>query len=215
MKKEPGDRIGEEHGRLTIKDWKKKGRYIYFLCECQCGTQRWFRSDGVLNGKTKSCGCSRRKDLTGKEYGMLTVIKCSDRKYRNGCLWICACKCGNTIEVSESDLERGRKTHCGCQRKANLEQSAQHARKKNREKNMREGTSLARIKSTKVPSSSTTGVRGVYYNAQRDYWYAQIRFKGKTRHLGIFRTKDEAIKARKAAEEVYFKPMIEKYSKPE
>ena len=80
---------------------------------------------------------------------------------------------------------------------------------------MREGTSLARIKSTKVPSSSTTGVRGVYYNAKRNYWYAQITFKGKTKHLGIFKTKNAAIKARRAAEEVYFKPIIKKYSKPE
>ncbi|WP_195267485.1 AP2 domain-containing protein [Eubacterium sp. 1001713B170207_170306_E7] len=215
MKKEPADHIGEKHGRLTIKDWKREGRYIYFLCECQCGTTRWFRGDGVLNGKTKSCGCSRRKDLTGKEYGLLKAIKRSERKYRNGCIWICECRCGNTIEVSESDLERGRKTHCGCQKKIHLEQSAQQAREKNREKNMREGTSLARIKSTKVPSSSTTGVRGVYYNAKRNYWYAQITFKGKTKHLGIFKTKNAAIKARRTAEEIYFNPLIEKYSKPE
>lgn len=215
MKKEPADHIGEKHGRLIINDWKKEGRYIYFLCECQCGTKRWFRGDGVLNGKTKSCGCSRRKDLTGKKYGMLKAIKCSDRKYRNGCMWICECKCGNRIEVSESDLERRRKTHCGCQKETNLEQSAQQARAMNQEKNIREGTNLARIKSKKVPSSSTTGIRGVYYNAKRGYWYAQIKFKGKGKHLGIFKTKEEAAKARKAAEELYFNPIIKKYSKPE
>lgn len=50
---------------------------------------------------------------------------------------------------------------------------------------------------------------------KKGYWYAQIKFKGKGKHLGIFKTKEEAAKARKAAEELYFNPIIEKYSKPE
>lgn len=38
-----------------------------------------------------------------------------------------------------------------------------------------------------------------------------MTFKGKQFYLGHFTTKQDAINARKAAEEKYFKPILEKY----
>lgn len=51
-----------------------------------------------------------------------------------------------------------------------------------------------------------TNVRGVYYNARYNKWYAQIRpdYNTKTLHLGMVNTQQEAIVARKEAELKYW-----------
>jgi len=60
-----------------------------------------------------------RKDLTGKRFGMLTVIKRSiDRG--NGKMpavkWECRCDCGRITTVYSAGLLDGRTTSCGCKR---------------------------------------------------------------------------------------------------
>jgi hypothetical protein len=55
--------------------------------------------------------------------------------------------------------------------------------------------------------------RGVSYDSKRNKWQAGLRFQGKRIFLGRFETKQEAIEARLAAEEKYFKPILEKYEK--
>lgn len=38
-----------------------KGHNAYWLCMCSCGNPTVVRSDNLLSGKTKSCGCLRRR----------------------------------------------------------------------------------------------------------------------------------------------------------
>ena len=54
---------------------------------------------------------------------------------------------------------------------------------------------------------------GVCYSKRNKCWVAYINFKNKRINLGGYKQKEDAIKARKAAEEKYFKPVIEKYNK--
>jgi len=57
----------------------------------------------------------KRKDLTGKKFGRLTVICLSDKKYgKYGLVWECACDCGNKSLVSSSNLSGGSIVSCGC-----------------------------------------------------------------------------------------------------
>ncbi len=56
----------------------------------------------------------------------------------------------------------------------------------------------------KLNSNNTSGVRGVYFDRQRGLWVAQLMFQRKMHLLGRFKTKREAINARKAGEEKYF-----------
>lgn len=44
-------------------------------------------------------------------------------------------------------------------------------------------------------------------------WIAQIEFQGKRHFLGSYYSKQDAIAARKAAEEKFFKPVLDKYKK--
>jgi hypothetical protein len=61
------------------------------------------------------------KDLAGRKFGMLTVIKqvdddiSLDRKYRVP-RWLCECECGKRRIVTSHNLQTGRITACGCRR---------------------------------------------------------------------------------------------------
>ncbi|MGH1833320.1 AP2/ERF family transcription factor [Enterococcus gilvus] len=74
-----------------------------------------------------------------------------------------------------------------------------------------EGTQLNGIKRNNKNKNNKTGVTGVSWNKREQKWVAQIGFKNKTIPLGRFDTKEKAIAARLAAEEKYFKPILEKY----
>lgn len=52
---------GEKHGYLTaIKFIRKVRGNQYWLFRCDCGSRKRIRSDNVLNGITRSCGCYRK-----------------------------------------------------------------------------------------------------------------------------------------------------------
>lgn len=65
---------------------------------------------------------------------------------------------------------------------------------------------------SKKSKNNTSGVKGVGWDSSRGKWRAQITFKGKNYGLGSYSTKEEAIRARKEAEEKLFKPILEKYN---
>jgi hypothetical protein len=50
--------------------------------------------------------------------------------------------------------------------------------------------------------------RGVYWREDRGKWITQIRINAKTKHIGCFETREEALIARKEAESKYFRPII-------
>lgn len=53
------------------------------------------------------------RDLTGKRFGKLTVIKRSNEK-SSRVKWECKCDCGNIITVYSNSLVSGRTKSCGC-----------------------------------------------------------------------------------------------------
>ncbi|PFC37563.1 AP2 domain-containing protein, partial [Bacillus cereus] len=73
-----------------------------------------------------------------------------------------------------------------------------------------EKTSLNALTS-KVPSDNTSGVKGVCPVKKNGKWKAYITINKKNINLGIFTEKEDAIAARKKAEEKYHKPILEKY----
>lgn len=52
------DLTGHQYGRLkVIRFHEKRDKRSYYLCKCECGTERVVRSDGLTTGHTQSCGC--------------------------------------------------------------------------------------------------------------------------------------------------------------
>lgn len=127
-------------------------------------------------------------------------------------IWKCKCFCGNFFYASISKIKRKEIKSCDCINKRYSPENLQKATKTFKEKNLREGTSLSAIK-PKILSTNTSGVTGVTWDKSRNKWRAQIVFQGKAHHLGRYTEKEDAIKARKEAEEKYFKPILDKYDK--
>lgn len=70
-----------------------------------------------------------------------------------------------------------------------------------------EGTNVAYIKSDKLSKANTSGVKGVS-KKKNGKWLAQITFKRKAYNLGTYEKKEDAIKARKEAEEKLHKNFL-------
>lgn len=75
----------------------------------------------------------------------------------------------------------------------------------NRRANLRVVTCQTNQANRRYPNkNNTSGARGVGYIAALNKWRAQIMSNRKTIHIGLFPTKEEAIKARKQAELAYY-----------
>lgn len=57
---------------------------------------------------------AKHKDLTGKQFGLLTVIERAGRNKHRRALWLCKCKCGNNKVITGAGLTRGNTNSCGC-----------------------------------------------------------------------------------------------------
>ena len=126
------DLSGMQFGRLTVlcrtDDYISKSGYkkTRWRCLCQCGKEVDVTSDLLKKGKTQSCGCLQSEltsarsleDLTGKQFGRLTVInRAEDYIDKNGdrrVQWRCLCECGNEKIIRAQILKKGLTKSCGC-----------------------------------------------------------------------------------------------------
>lgn len=112
------DLTGKRIGILTVLEYsgKNSNGYHTWKCQCDCGNIITRTGKSLKRGGNASCGCLHKaKDLTGMDFGNLTVLKKIGRKNGNN-LWLCKCKCGNEVECYQYNLERGTSTSCGCLR---------------------------------------------------------------------------------------------------
>ena len=90
-------------------------------CRCDCGNTVKVSSTNLTRTHgTKSCGCLRHKpsslciDLTGQQFGMLTVIEKGQTTQDGKATWMCQCECGNLTSVLSESLRNGKTKSCGC-----------------------------------------------------------------------------------------------------
>ena len=57
---------------------------------------------------------SNFKDIVGKKFNILTVIKYAGSNKRQSSLWLCRCDCGNEKIVEGSSLKNNHTKSCGC-----------------------------------------------------------------------------------------------------
>ena len=120
------DLTGKQFGRLTVLSLagRRNGSTIW-ECNCSCGKIVEIPRDGLVGGRTNSCGCwqkeragnKNRKNLIGSQYGRLTVVAQTSKRLRGHVLWECKCICGNICEALGSRLGNGATRSCGCLRK--------------------------------------------------------------------------------------------------
>lgn len=125
------DIIGKQYGKLLVIDrdtnWvtpsgQQKAR---FICQCECGQIVSVLANSLKDGRTKSCGCERKRltserrlmDLTGQKFGKLTVLEKAPTRFYNStsvAFWKCRCECGSIVEVASQKLRLGITQSCGC-----------------------------------------------------------------------------------------------------
>ena len=110
-----GQRFG--HWTVSQKDTTKKGEGAFYICECDCGTVKSVSGYSLKKGFSKSCGCGKsdpKDDLTGRRFGILTVIGIDRSKIGRGIYWKCKCDCGNIKSYRRGTLVSGMVKSCGC-----------------------------------------------------------------------------------------------------
>ncbi len=108
------DITGERFGKLTVLELSHINHCAYWKCKCDCGNEVIVSSHNLQDGTTRSCGCIRTEDLTGRKFGELEVLEYAGKKERNSSLWRCRCNCGNIVVVGREYLFSSHILNCGC-----------------------------------------------------------------------------------------------------
>lgn len=57
-----------------------------------------------------------RKEMKGRKFGELTVLRLHSSSRSTGSIWLCRCSCGKRTKVYGVNLRKGRTKSCGCRR---------------------------------------------------------------------------------------------------
>ena len=225
------DLVGMKFGRLLVikrakEDYMYKGvkPYPRWECLCECGNTTTDIGDVLRYGGTVSCGCYQKDVMsevgkTNKKYNDHEVcgnyVKLFDKD--------------NVILVDAEDYDKikniywsvGQKgyvsgdnhgkrvqlhrfvTECPSNLKVD-HVGGEKTRCDNRKSNLRISTDAQNDMNKKIAKNNTSGVTGVGWNKQAQKWTAKIGVNGKRIFLGYYTNFDDAVNARKKAEEKYF-----------
>lgn len=200
--------VGQRFGMLVVEQQVESSEagQRRWLCRCDCGNVHRTTTDNLKRGRTTNCGCKKSPDLTGQFFGRLTVLGRSEKRGSRGKrrtpLWEYRCECGAITYKATDALNSPKESMCtSCAGKNSARIARQSA-------GFVGGTQLAKICIRNQSSANTSGCHGVYYDAKTDKYRARLKFKGKVMNFGTFDNLDDAVKARKRAEEEYFEPLV-------
>lgn len=190
---------GQRFGDLTVLEavTVEDRRYgIRWRCRCACGSEIELPQSALLSGKQTNCGCKTvgiYRDITGQRFGRLTALyPVAGRTVRGSKIWHCRCECGNETDIPYNTLLYSNTRSCGCKKK-------EHSQKLSESLMRVAGTSIDHLRSKKIPTNNTSGVRGVYKSRGGKY-VARIAFQKKQYWLGAYATLAEAAAVRSEAE---------------
>lgn len=111
------DLVGMVFGQWTVlekdnsKQYKSRGKR--WTCVCSCGVEKSVLGKYLKNGKSISCGCSKKVDLTGKKFEKLLVLETLyNYNGNNRATYHCKCDCGNEVYINGASLYQQKS--CGC-----------------------------------------------------------------------------------------------------
>ena len=224
------DMTNQTFGRLTVigrtEDYiSPHGRHeAQWLCKCECGNLKKVRGTSLRQGLVTSCGCYRRQllidrlkkyntyDLSG-EYGIgytsngvIFYFDLEDYDKIKDYYW--CNKDGDLhfwgrINNQKISLHRFIMT---LDKNSDLvvDHINTHHPEDNRKANLRIVTHSENQMNRKLAKNNSSGVTGVTWSKKDKRWIANIKINNKTIRCGYYKNIEDAIKARKEAEEKYF-----------
>lgn len=206
--------------------------YAQWLCKCSCGNDNLIivRGDELNNGKIKSCGCLTRDrtiarnkagkkyntyDLSG-EYGIGYTFKgekfyfdLEDYDLIKDYCWYKTVQGYIVTTINKNKKTIALRMHRLVMGEPDMFYDVDHVRGKNtrndnRKENLRIATHSQNMMNRGLPSSNKSGVTGVRKGYKRNTWDAYITANKKQIRLGTFNNFEDAVQARKEAEEKYF-----------
>lgn len=223
------DLTGRKFGRLTVIEraedhWIPCGRRkISWLCQCDCGSEPVvIRGQYLKNGRSQSCGCLQRERTSKSNLNKKKKRNVYDDMgdYLIGHFF----NCEDCFEVDKDDYEKvkdycwykntgGYVTTTSDGKTIKIHQVVMGGKNidyingdklDNRKSNLRFCTTAENVRNVGIRSNNTSGVTGVSYSKREGKWKSNITYNGVVIRLGTFANKEDAIKARKDAEEKYF-----------
>lgn len=186
--------INNSFGNLTVigKTNNRREGMIIWKCKCSCGRSVFATSKQLKRGYVKDCGYHDLDKLIGRNFGELSVTGFSfDKKYI-----YCNCSCGKKAIVEKQNLLNGHTRSCGHLK--NLDYSERV-----------DGIKVSML-TTKLYKTNTSGYTGVS-KRNNGKWVAYITLDYKRYFLGEYNYIEQAINARKNAEEKLYSPLLRKY----
>lgn len=233
MVKVKEDLTGMTFGRLTVicqaEDYIAPNgkRSAKWLCQCECGSDPISVKQSNLKDKTtRSCGCLHKEisqyvckvnmhktnkyDLSG-DYGIGWTSNTNHEFYfdvedydliKDYC-WTAREPVKGYIRVETTINNKSINMSQLLMGKNDIDHIDRNPMN-NRRSNLREATRSQQGMNRKKQNNNTSGFIGVYWNKREGKWMAALKINGKSKHLGYFSNKHDALIARLKAELKFF-----------
>lgn len=216
-----------------VEDYiKPNGTHVaQWLCACSCGDNNLIvvSGDSLKSGRTKSCGCLRLEKTIarsiGNTYGSLTKkynkydlsgafgvgytekneefyfdIEDYD-KIKHYCWHLD--KDGYVVSNYNNTTIKMHRIIMNC-KTDDIVDHKKHQNNDNRKSELRICTHAENSYNKKTPINNKSGYAGVWWDNERKKWQAYIKINKKKIYLGRFDQLNDAVRARKKAEEKHF-----------
>lgn len=229
-----GQKFGRLTVLYQTEDYiKPNGKhYAKYHCICECGNECDVQAQLIKNGQTKSCGCYQREQTTQKlkkhneykiennvvyiklsncnEYTIVDLDKWNEISYIKEFCWYKGTKNYVRSVIPKQYQKQFNKSTIGlhqliCPCKDGYEPD--HIDRNplnNLTKNLQSVTTVQNNWNRGLHCNNTSGCKGVTWDKRQQKWKVYITVKGKYYHLGYFDDINNAINARKKAEEKFF-----------
>ena len=219
------DLSGKDFGNLHVieKVGINKAGASLWKCQCSCNSFVTVEHARLTSGNTKSCGCLRKQltserfqksnvfDLTGEfgigwttntnkefyfdlaDYDLIAQYAWSEDIAKNGYSSLRTRVKGSSRTVKMTTI-------LGFKRYDHINRNALD----NRRCNLRPASAQENARNRSRQRNNTSGFIGVAFEKHTSNWIAYIKISQKTKKLGRFKEKDDAIKARLEAEAKYY-----------
>lgn len=234
MVKVKEDLTGQVFGRLIVLEraddyidsqgWHR----LCWKCKCVCANQTILnvKDNNLKTGNTRSCGCLQKEQLVKRskeqfkkyndyeiqeDYVIMYTTKSEPFYVDLDDFWkvrnICWCKNNGgylTGELPDGTYVLLHRYVMDCPDNMVVDHIKSEAKYDNRKSNLRIATASQNGMNKQKSKRNTSGVTGVCWYKAYNKWKARITISKKEIHLGYFDSFDDAVKARKEAEEKYF-----------